>query len=392
MLDKYGFQKKTYTDLLDDMENKTKELFGQNINTTPRSPLGLILRLFAWFLAGVWELAEKVYNSGFISKAEGVALQNLAGNKGIFKEPAASSTVTLKFTGQPGVVIPEQTTFCTTNDIYFFLTEDVTLDANGTGTGKAVSVEKGIHTNVGTNTITVQAEPMEEITSVTNLEPATGGRDEETDVEFRQRLKKSTSTGGKATSPAILSALGQTPGVISYNVVVNNKKDPDQYGNPGKSVHVYVLGGDRQTIAETIFDSVAGGIETVGQQVVMVEDISGTEHEVRFDYASETSIRLQLQIQTNASFPADGIQRIKDSLIQYIGGTDFEGTLWFGLKMGQDVIYSQLFEPIFSAVEGIDDVSLVIGRDGSQLMSTNIRIDPFEVAKTGIDLIEVTVT
>lgn len=392
MLDKYGFQKKTYTDLLDDMENKTKELFGQNINTTPRSPLGLILRLFAWFLAGVWELAEKVYNSGFISKAEGVALQSLAGNKGIFKEPAASSTVTLKFTGQPGFVIPEQTTFCTTNDIYFFLTEDVTLDANGTGTGKAVSVEKGIHTNVGTNTITVQAEPMEEITSVTNLEPATGGRDEETDVEFRQRLKKSTSTGGKATSPAILSALGQTPGVISYNVVVNNKKDPDQYGNPGKSVHVYVLGGDRQTIAETIFDSVAGGIETVGQQVVMVEDISGTEHEVRFDYASETSIRLQLQIQTNASFPADGIQRIKDSLIQYIGGTDSEGTLWFGLKMGQDVIYSQLFEPIFSAVEGIDDVSLVIGRDGSQLMSTNIRIDPFEVAKTGIDLIEVTVT
>jgi uncharacterized phage protein gp47/JayE len=390
-LDKNGFKRKTYNDLLTDMSNKMRGLFGENVNISPRSPFGLILRLFAWALSLVWELAEKVYNSAYVSKAEGVQLENLAANKGISREQASESSVELVFTGQPGFTIPEQTQFTTENNVYFYLIEDVTLDQTGNGSGKAVSVEKGIHTNVGANTITIQAEPMEEITSVTNPEPAAGGRDEETYEEFRARLKTSPSKGGKGTVPAIKSALRETSGVISANVVINKKNEPDEYGNPPKSVHVYVLGGLREEIAEAIFDSVAGGIETVGQEVVFVEDISGEKHEVRFDYVDEVNIRIQISLQTNPSFPVDGEKRIKDELIKFIGGTDSNGIYWIGLHMGQDVIYSKLFRVIDSAAEGIEDISLSIGKEGSALVNDKIEIGPHETAKTGIDLIEVTV-
>ncbi|WP_274853274.1 baseplate J/gp47 family protein [Bacillus methanolicus] len=391
-LDKYGFKRKTYDELLTDMENKMRGLFGENVNLSPRSPFGLILRLFAWALSLVWELAEKVYYSAYVSKAEGVQLDNLAANKGLSREQASESTVELVFTGQPGFTIPEQTQFSTANNIYFFLIEDVTLDSNGNGQGRAVSVEKGIHTNVGPNTITIQAEPMEEITSVTNPEPATGGRDEETYEEFRERLKISPSKGGKATVPAIISNLRETDGVISANAVINNKNVPDQYGNPPKSVHVYVLGGLRDEIAEAIFDAVAGGIETVGQEMVLVEDISGEQHEVRFDYVDEVNIRIQISLQTNPTFPVDGEKRIKDELIKFIGGTDSNGIYWIGHNMGQDVIYSKLFRVIDSAADGIEDISLSIGRDGGALANENIEIGPHETAKTRVDLIEVTVT
>jgi uncharacterized phage protein gp47/JayE len=391
-LDSNGFKRKTYDDLFAEMSDKARELFGENINLSARSFMGLLIRLFAWALDLMWQLAEKVYNSAYVGKAEGVQLENIGANKGIPREPASESTVILVFTGQPGFTIPEQTQFTTPNNIYFYLVEDVTLDNNGNGQGKAVSVEKGIHTNVGANTITVQAEPLEEITSVTNPEPAAGGRDEETYEEYRSRLKSSTSAGGKATAPAIKSALSETNGVVSVNVVINNKNEPDEYGNPPKSVHVYVLGGVREQIAEAIFDAVAGGIETVGQEVVMVEDISGEQHEVRFDFADEVNIRIQLSIQTNSSFPVDGEEKIKNNLIHFIGGTDSDGINWIGLSMGQDVIYSQLFKPIYLDIDGIEDVTMSIGRDGGELSNQNVEIAPHEVAKTSMDLIEVTVS
>jgi len=72
LLNENGFQRKTYSDIVDEMEDKAKEQFGEDVNTSSRTPLGIIFRIIAWFLAGVWDIAERVYNSGFVSKSEGV--------------------------------------------------------------------------------------------------------------------------------------------------------------------------------------------------------------------------------------------------------------------------------------------------------------------------------
>lgn len=72
MLDEHGFKRKTYDELLTDMESKAKELFGEDINLSSHSALGVFLRIIAWFMALIHELAERVYNSGFISSADGV--------------------------------------------------------------------------------------------------------------------------------------------------------------------------------------------------------------------------------------------------------------------------------------------------------------------------------
>ncbi|MGG1569102.1 baseplate J/gp47 family protein, partial [Peribacillus frigoritolerans] len=332
MLNKDGFKRKTYADLIEDMNEKAQELFGENINLSPRSPFGLILRLFAWFLSLTWEMVEKVYYSVSVTKSEGIQLDHLGSNKGLLREGETESTVMLTFQGTPGFTIPELKQYSTPNEVYFYLTEDVILDSEGKGSGQAVSVEKGLQTIVGANTITIQSEPLEGITSVTNLEASAGGRDREEDIEYRARIINSPSAGGKATTPAIISALSQTSGVRSYNVIINNKSESDIYGNPGKSIHAYVLGGERQAVAETLFDSVAGGIETVGQESVMVEDISGILHEVRFDYAALVNIQVSLSIKTNSSFTTDGQNQLKNSLIEFIGGTDTQGTFWPGLS------------------------------------------------------------
>lgn len=44
----------------------------------------------------------------------------------------------------------------------------------------------------------------------------------------------------------------------------------------------------------------------------MIEDLSGIEHEVRFDYATEVKAQISLTVQTNSSFPMDGEIQIKN--------------------------------------------------------------------------------
>ncbi len=86
-----------------------------------------------------------------------------------------------------------------------------------------------------------------------------------------------------------------------------------------KSIHAYVLGGTKDDVAQALFDSVAAGIETVGEQVVTITDASGLDHAVKFDFAREVKIYLQLDLKTNASFPIDGVSQIKNNLVYKIG-------------------------------------------------------------------------
>ena len=70
----------------------------------------------------------------------------------------------------------------------FYIVADLQLDKNGVGDTLAVSSELGENYNVDANTIINQQQPVEEITSVTNNSPASGGQDMETDYDFRNRI------------------------------------------------------------------------------------------------------------------------------------------------------------------------------------------------------------
>jgi uncharacterized phage protein gp47/JayE len=390
MLDQNGFQKKSYADLVSDMQDKARELWGEDVNVSQKSFLGVLIILFAWFLSIAWEVAENVYNAGFVTKSEGVQLDRLSTLMGTSRIAAASSYVTLSITGQPNYVVEEGTVFQTDDGIQFETIAGLTLDASGAGTVDAVSTDIGVDTNVAAGFITVQANPDSNIMSVTNTASATGGRDQETDDEFRQRLVAGSSSTGNATFPSIVAKLLETSGVRSANVITNSTMETDSAGNPPKSVHAYVLGGTAVDVANTLLDSVAAGIETVGGQSVSVVDSSGTTHTIKFDFSTQVDIKLSISIKTNSEFETDGDSQIQTNLLNYIGGTDADGTFYAGLSMGEDVIYSRLFSCVY-AVAGVDDVTIQVGRNTDETLGTaNVAIGPNEAPQTSIAAIEVT--
>ncbi|QXJ39598.1 Baseplate J-like protein [Parageobacillus caldoxylosilyticus] len=390
MLDKNGFKRKRYSDLIDDMTLKAKELFGEDINVSEKSFLGILIRLFAWFLAIIWEVAEKVYNSRYMHKAEGIQLDRKAWQFGITRLQEQHAQGTIEIRGTPGFVVEEGTLFETENGILFELAGSVTLDENGVGTGTVVCTEVGSQGNVAANTITIVSNPNENIISVTNPEPVTGGRERETDAEFVERYQQTLAGLGSTTVDSIRGELLKINGVRAAVVIENDESTPDEAGRPPHSLSTYVLGGDPQEIAQAIFKKKAGGIKTHGTEQVEVLDMAGNPHTIRFSWVTEVPIAIQATIHKNDSFPADGVQQIKTQFIKYIGGEDADGTFYTGLNAGETVVVFKLLKQL-DEIEGIDDVELLVGIKGQPLGTENIPIDVTQVAQISHTDIEVQV-
>src|SRR5690606_8378447 len=101
-----GFPRKTYQDIIADMEAKAKALFGPNIALSSASPLALFLRVVAFAVSLLWQVAERVYYSAYIDTATGQSLDYAVKYAGISRRPPSHAWRLVRFTGDPGVTIP----------------------------------------------------------------------------------------------------------------------------------------------------------------------------------------------------------------------------------------------------------------------------------------------
>ena len=202
-----GFLRPSYADLLDAFEVKAKELFGSTVNLSVRSPLGIFLRIFAWFAGLTWQLAEDVYNSGFIDTAAGVSLARLGAFIGIRVLAAQKATGSITITGDAGATIYAGFIVQARNNQRFVTLEDVTISSSGTATVPIQAFEAGPDGNVAAGTIDTVVTPLAAAISVTNAAATVGGRNRETDQEFRERYLSSVDKPGGSNTDAIRAQL-----------------------------------------------------------------------------------------------------------------------------------------------------------------------------------------
>lgn len=380
MLDEKGFKRKTYDDLLTEIEMKGKELFGEDINTSTTSFFGIFFRLFAYFLAIVWMLAEKVYNSAFISKADGVSLDRLVLTAGISRQLDQQAIAKITVNGSPEYIVSEGTLITNRNEtIYFEVLEDFQIGANGTGIGYAICTEFGTKGNVDPNMLTVLVNTDSNITSVTN-EKAYGGTNKETDRELRAKHSIAISGIGSSTINAIRTALLRVNGVRAATVIQNVDDVPDASGRPAHSIEAFLLGGNPSDIGYALLNSKAAGIRSHGSQSIDVIDDSGNHQTMKFSFAEEVDIQVQMTITKNDQFEADGDKQVKDAIVRYIGGTLSDGYFSTGLNMGEDLNLAQLLFAL-SKVKGIADVDLAFGKKGQTLGTDKVVINANQVAQ-----------
>ncbi len=381
MLDKNGFKRMRYADIFSEMANKAKELFGEKINVSERSPVGIILAIFAWFASKIYELMENVYHASYIDSSEGNNLDKLGKSSGVIRIQAQQAEGEITIRGTPDFLIESGFVVATEKDVFFETTDEIQLNGQGEGCGKIIAMETGVIGNVSSEEISVIVNPEPNIEMVTNQMDTSGGRAKETDYEFRERFALSRAGGGSATVGAIQSELLRTEGVRAAKVIENVKNEIDEDGRPPKSFEAFVLGGKPIDIGNSIFRKKAAGIEAFGREAVTVYDIGGHERVVRFSYAVERQVWVKVLIKKDDKFQSNGEEQLKNAVVKYIGGEGTDGTIWVGLSMGEKVSYSKLIAQLYK-VDGVDDITIQISCDGETYATENIIISLFEVAQT----------
>lgn len=111
----------------------------------------------------------------------------------VFRKEAVAAEGYIDITGEEGTEIESGTAFCVPanddeEDIEFETTQTVTLEEGVTAHIPIIAVEAGASGNVAAGTITMIAEPIDGIETITNNSSTSGGLDEEDDEAYCDRI------------------------------------------------------------------------------------------------------------------------------------------------------------------------------------------------------------
>jgi len=381
-----GFRPKPFSVILEELKQLAKQEFGEDIDLSENSRLLRFLEIVAKREDELWQMAEDAYYAGFIDFATGSSLDFLAalvGYKRIEARRASGSVTFSRSTpATTDIIIPRGTRVATADgSVVFKTTEAVVLTAGSTSVDAPIeAVEAGANGNVAANTITKIVDPISGIESVNNENPTSGGRDAETDEEFRYRIKTTIQSLGKATLDAIVARVRSVEGVRSVKIEENDTMEDHtaEGGLPPKSFRVFVFGGDDNAVAQAIFDAKPAGVQPYGSVSATAYDIDGNPHVVYFERPTVVEIYIDVQVTTDGTEVTE--QEIKDAIKAYFDT----------LELGDDVIYNKVVAAVMS-VKGVVDASVKIDTAYPPTGTSNIEIADSEIAVTDDSKITVTI-
>lgn len=393
-----GFDRKELDDLRDDINALFIKRFGDGIDLDDSQTPGMLAGVLSEADDTLEKLAQGVYNSFFVLKSSGANLDDLAAELEVYRKPAVNAYVDLQIDGyvdpDSPTIIPEETQFSTPDGQVFSTMADTTItqqatyvdsggntqpleDDDGNALGRqlvqAAAIETGTASNVMPNTIINPEDSIDGFYAVTNPSAATGGGDPETDDELRQRVLANRLNTPNSTPDGIQTAIKNLSGVTDVRLINNNTMSKDSYGNPAKSVHLYVIGGADADIIQTYFDYLPPQSNTVGSVMGTATDIGGRQYIVAFDRAETVPVFIKVDIHIDdTKFDTDnGPASIKTNIVNYFDT----------LGMGDKVLYSKLFAPTYSPV-GVTDVALTLGTSLDKLTEADVSVSDFQLAVT----------
>ncbi|WP_204120291.1 baseplate J/gp47 family protein [Levilactobacillus wangkuiensis] len=390
---------------LDDLREQTNQLFFNEYGDGIDMQDNQISGMFAGVMAQQWDkleqVAQGVCHAMLTLTSKGANLDDRAAEAHISRKPETYASTELQITGYLQALIPEGTEFSTDSGIVFATAADVTIatqstiagdnettepltDDDGDALGQAAvaanALETGVDGNVMPNTIVNPEEAIDGFYAVTNPEAAVGGSAAETDQELQLRVVYNQINKPNSTDSGIETAIKNIAGVRDAHMVSNREMKTDEYGNPPKTSHLYVIGGADEDIAAAYLHYRPLLANTIGSISATATDIGGKVKTINFDRAKTVPIYITVSLKVDGTvFDTDnGPIAIKQNIVSYFDT----------LTMGEGVPYSKMFGPAYSQ-DGVKDVSVALGVTADGVKEQDISISSFELAVTSIDNVTV---
>lgn len=167
------------------------------------------------------------------------------------------------------------------------------------------------------NTITEPVDIVAGVVSVNNpTSQTTIGRDEETDNEFRVRLKKSHGMQGTSSVQNVFSRLSSIDNVSDVKIEENDTPFTNITNNiPANTIWAIVEGGLDLDVAKAIFDKLSAGCGTKGNVEINVPKLDGTTKVVRFDRPITQNLYIRFAIKRSKVNQNFNITNIKNHIL-----------------------------------------------------------------------------
>jgi uncharacterized phage protein gp47/JayE len=325
-----GLTIQSQDELITDLENAFKSIYGIDINLDSNTPDGQLLNIFAQAISDNRELALYIYNSFDLDNATGVILDqrvNLLGLKrkaGTFTiqpiEITVSDVVTLDGLDENFNVIDAVGYTVQDNAGNQFILVDTATLTVGTHELNFRAKEIG-EVDVTSNTINLQSTVVLGVTNVNNTSGALQiGQNEESDFELRTRAKKSFALASSGYLNGLEGALLNLTGVTEAKVFENDTDVTDSNGIPAHTIWAIVEGGSNTDVANVIYTKKTAGCGTKGAVSVEISTISGDVKTFRFDRPIAVDLYIRFDLKPTISgvtFDLDGIKEYIETNLSY---------------------------------------------------------------------------
>lgn len=402
-----GWQREEIDELREDIDQLFRNKFSDSIDMDDDQTPGMLAGVLSEWSNLLEQLTAGIESSYLVLKATGTHIDDIGADEGIYRHQPSYASVELQvdvYTDPDSpVLIPEGSQFSTADGQIFETLADVTVtdpttitgedgkpaslqDDDGNALGRVMisanADDPGTESNVMPNSIVNAEQAIDGFYAVTNPNGATGGGDIETDNELRLRIMDNREHPSNGSKNGNETAIRNVEGVKDVHIINNTEMTADQYGNPAKSAHLYVIGGDDQAVANAFFTAMPLLTHTIGKISKAVTDVGGKTSTVNFDRATTIPIYIDLELSTDPlSFDeTSGPAAIKANILSYFDT----------LNMGNTVLYSKLFGPVY-AVTGINDVDITLGTDKTKLAGSDVTVDQFNLAVTSVDDITINI-
>ena len=385
-IDESGLHLNTYQDILDDLIETYKSIYGQDVY------LGTDSADYQWISAialkhyDTEQSLQLAYNSRSPKDAIGAALDSVLKLNGVSRKSSSYSTCPVTLTGTAGTVI-NNGVVSDVNGYKWNLPVVVTIGDGGSVDVTATCQTIGAITALAGN-INIISTPTAGWTSVTNAGAAVPGQPVETDTQVKARQSDSVSLPSQTLVAGTDAAIAAIDGVLRRKVYENPTDTTDALGVPRHSIACVVEGGTDEDIAQAIFLNKTPGCGLDGEVTVVVTDpITLQDMDVNFHRPTAVPIFVTVDIHPLGAYDVNTITLVKFWIAAMINsrgiGDDTENSFLYWAAMsypeGNPLI------PAFSII------TLVAGKlIGSQSTAT-IEIAYDEVAQGDVNNIVITV-
>ncbi|MDR0579545.1 MAG: baseplate J/gp47 family protein [Campylobacteraceae bacterium] len=382
-IDALGIHITTLPENLTRLISEIKQIY-PDIIVDQDTPTGQQLGIFAKVETDINENAAFIINQFDPDKSVGIFLDMISKLCGITRLPATRSQVTLTIRANAPKTLPQGFRVQDINGIEWQAVNEISL-SKGDNTALFECVTFGA-INSPSGSINKPSQVYSEIDSYTNLKPATAGKDEESDEEFRARRQRSTYNPSLTITGAIESAIADLPNVTSAIVYQNDQDTTDNKGLPPHSIWAIVDGGNDYDIAEVIAKKKTVGANMKGIEEVCYIDTSRPVPQnisIRFSRPSDIPLYIKLQVKVKSGVTDQGL---KDLIKQNLSKVTY--------AIGESAFANNLYCSFVNKNSNFYALNLQVSKDNSNYTEGELTLalnERFVISPSNIEIVEIKV-